>query len=183
MRGDEGVYQGPLAAGPADEPPLADRPPIADRLNASLRQQHEGRLVDLLHYGDMISMAHSIESRLPFLDHRLVEYCFRLPGALKYRQGHGKAILKQAVRGDVPAEVLDNRRKLGFVVPIARWFREQPAATIEPVLLAERCRDRGLFDVRRLRQALESHRAGRVDLSNNIYRWIMTELWFEEFID
>lgn len=183
LRGDEGVYRGPLAAGPADEPPLPDRPPIADRLNASLRHQHEGRLVDLLHYGDMISMAHSIESRLPFLDHRLVEFCFRLPGALKYRQGHGKAILKQAVRGDVPAEVLDNRRKLGFVVPIARWFREQPAATIEPVLLAERCRTRSLFDERRLRQALESHRAGRVDLSNNIYRWIMTELWFEEFID
>ena len=128
-------------------------------------------------------MAHSIESRLPFLDHRLVEFCFRLPGALKYRHGHGKAILKQAVRGDVPTEVLDNRRKLGFVVPIARWFREQPAATIEPVLLSERCRNRGLFDERRLRQALQSHRAGRVDLSNNIYRWIMTELWFEEFID
>ncbi|MBX9791336.1 MAG: asparagine synthase (glutamine-hydrolyzing) [Pirellulales bacterium] len=183
LRGDESVYRGPLAGGPADEPPLPNRPPIADRLNASLRQQHEGRLVDLLHYGDVISMAHSIESRLPFLDHRLVEFCFRLPGELKYRHGHGKAILKQAVRGDVPAAVLDNRRKLGFVVPIARWFRQQPAETIEPVLLSERCRDRGLFDAARLQRALAAHRAGRVDLSNNIYRWIMTELWFEEFID
>jgi asparagine synthase (glutamine-hydrolysing) len=182
-RGDEGVYIGPLAAGPQDEPRRDDVPSSSDRLNRSLMRQHEGRLVDLLHYGDAISMAHSLESRLPYLDHRLVEYCFRLPGCLKYRKGHGKALLKEAVRSDVPGDIVDSRRKLGFVVPIARWFRQQPEKTVFPVLRSDACRRRGLFEPRRLDQALERHIAGKLDLANNIYRWIMTELWFQEFID
>jgi asparagine synthase (glutamine-hydrolysing) len=181
-RGDELVYIGPLADGPQDAPerPL---PPMHDRLNRSLVRQHEGRLVDLLHYGDAISMAHSIESRLPFLDHRLVEFCFRLPGEFKYRDGHGKALLKEAVRGDVPADIRDARSKLGFVVPIARWFRRQPEKMVFPVLRSDACRMRGIFDPRRLDAALDRHIAGKVDLSNNIYRWLMTELWFQEFVD
>lgn len=182
-RGDESVYAGPLAQGPEDAPRHRDAPRTHDRLNASLIRQHEGRLVDLLHYGDVISMAHSIESRLPFLDHRLVEYCFRLPGRLKYVNGHGKAVLKDAVRRDVPAEILTTRQKLGFVVPIARWFRERPAETVYPVLRSAACRRRGIFDPQKLDSALEKHRRGAADLSNNIYRWIMTELWFQEFID
>lgn len=181
-RGDEQVYLGPLRDGPQDEPagPAAIG---GGRLNASLVRQHAGRLVDLLHYGDAISMAHSIESRLPFLDYRLVEYCCRMPGDFKYRDGHGKAVLKQAMRQIVPAEVLTPRKKLGFVVPIGRWFREQPERTVDPVLRSATCRRRGLFDPDRLDRALALHASGRADLSNNIYRWIITELWFQEFID
>lgn len=182
-RGDEQIYIGPLAAGPHDEPTGDDLPVAGDRLNRSLIEQHQGRLVDLLHYGDAISMAHSIESRLPFLDHRLVEYSCRLPGSFKYAHGHGKAVLKNAVRGDVPADILNTRKKLGFVVPISRWFRERPEVTVYPVLRSEACRRRGIFDPQRLDAALERHRSRRVDLSNNIYRWIMTELWFQVFID
>lgn len=181
-RGDESVYIGPLAGGAelADEREISGHP---ERLNAALVQQMEGRLVDLLHYGDAISMAHSLESRLPFLDHELVDYCVALPGSYKFRDGIGKRVLRAAMRGVVPDAILDDRRKLGFPTPIAEWFRHDAEKTIFPVLLDERCARRGIFDPRALRRALERHRAGQVDLSNNIYRWIITELWFQRFID
>ncbi len=183
FRGDEQVYIGALADR-VDKPESTRHNKDRDgRLNQSLIQQMEGRLVDLLHYGDAISMAHSLESRLPFLDHDLVDYCVSLPGEYKFRDGRGKAILREAVRHDVPAHILDDRKKLGFPTPIARWFREDPEHTIYPVLLGSECQQRGLFDTARLKHAIERHRQGKLDLSNNIYRWIMTELWFQVFID
>jgi asparagine synthase (glutamine-hydrolysing) len=183
VRGDEGVYAGPLRDVPWHDWERRDAPTMRDPLNRALRAQHSTTLIDLLHYGDAISMAHSIESRLPFLDHRLVEYAFRLPGRHKYRDGHGKAVLKRAVRGRVPEAILDSRRKLGFVVPIADWFRTRPDETVYPVLRSKTCRERGLFDPTRMDRAVRRHIDGHVDLSNTIYRWILTELWFQEFID
>ena len=84
---------------------------------------------------------------------------------------------------DVPPEIVDSRQKIGFVTPIARWFRDEAETTVDPVLRSEACRRRGLFDPAALEAALARHQAGRLDLSNNIYRWILTELWFQEFID
>lgn len=183
LRGDEKVYIGGLAKA-APVPPLPeDRPRFADHLTTALYEQHRGTLVALLHYGDAISMAHSIESRLPFMDYRLVELGFRLPGALKMRDGFGKKVLREAVRRDVPAEILAPRRKLAFQTPVSRWIREAPEKTAYPVLRSERCRQRGIFDPKRLEEALARHISGSVDLGNHIFRWIMTELWFQEFID
>ncbi|MGE0537282.1 MAG: asparagine synthase (glutamine-hydrolyzing) [Pirellulales bacterium] len=183
VRGDEGVYVGPLRKG--SERPESERRILhpADRLNASLVRQMEGGLVDLLHYGDAISMAHSIESRLPFLDHRLIEFCLRIPGSFKYQDGLGKLVLREAVRREVPARILDTRAKLGFPTPIARWFRERPDLTIYPVLHSAACRQRGIFAPQQIDAAVARHLSGQVDLSSNIYRWIITELWFQEFID
>jgi asparagine synthase (glutamine-hydrolysing) len=153
------------------------------RLNASLVEQLDGALGDLLHYGDAISMAHSIEARVPFLDYRLVEFCIRLPGEYKFRAGRGKAVLREAVKKLVPAEILDNRKKLGFPTPIARWFREQPENTVYPVLRSDACRRRGIFSPVEIESAIAQHVAGKQDFSSNIYRWLLTELWFQEFID
>ena len=137
----------------------------------------------MLHYGDAISMAHSIESRLPFLDHRLVEFVFSLPGEYKLRDGRGKALLREAVRGDVPDAILRDRPKLGFVVPIRDWFRSRPDATVLPVLLSRRCRERGLFNPQALERALGRHISGQVDLSNQIFRWLTLELWCRDALD
>ena len=183
LRGDEKVYSGGLAE-PAPVPPLPDdRPRFADHLTTALHRQHTGTLVGLLHYGDAISMAHSIESRLPFMDYRLVELGFRLPGALKVQDGYGKVALREAVRRDVPASILAPRRKLAFSTPVSRWLRDQPEVTAYPVLRSARCRERGIFDPKRLDEALARHVSGKVDLGEHIFRWIMTELWFQEFID
>jgi asparagine synthase (glutamine-hydrolysing) len=183
LRGDERVYCGPLRDRREDPDRLRQIPPTNGRLNASLMEQIEGGLVNLLHYGDAISMAHSLESRVPFLDYRLVEYCVRLPGEFKYRQGRGKAVLRQAMRGLVPDDILDTRAKLGFPVPISRWFREHPERTIYPVLRSPECRSRGIFSEKYVEQAIARHQSGSADLSSNIYRWILAELWFQQFID
>ena len=152
-------------------------------LNAELRRQHEGNLAHLLQYGDALSMAHGVECRLPFMDFRLVEAVFRMPGHYKLQAGMGKAVLRRAMRGIVPDDILDDRRKRAFTTPIARWFRDDPEKTVHPVLLSERCRNRGLFAPRELENALERHRSGRFDLSFHIFRWLTTELWFQRFID
>lgn len=181
-RGDEQVYIGPLVG----RSERIDRH-TAERgvglLNRSLVAQLDGVLGDLLHYGDAISMAHSLESRVPFLDYPLVEFCLRLPGEYKFRQGKGKAILRQAARQDVPADILQNPKKLGFVTPIARWFRDDPETTVYPVLWSNACRTRGIFSPQQIDATLARHIAGEKDMSSNIFRWILTELWFQTFID
>ncbi len=152
-------------------------------MTSPLYHQHTGGLRALLHDGDSISMAHSIESRLPFMDYRRVEFGFRLPSELKFRNAHGKAVLKDAVRPLVPSRIVDTRGKLGFVTPVAKWFRDQAEEVIYPVLRDERCRARGLFDETQIERALDQHASGRFHGSNHIFRGISTELWFQEFID
>ena len=183
IRGDESVYAGVLAGGPDVQEEREDAPICGEALSTYLRRSHETSLTTLLHYGDAISMAHSIESRLPFLDHRLVEFVFSLPGEYKLRDGQGKALLREAVRGYVPDAILRDRPKLGFVVPIRDWFRSQPDATMLPVLLSKRCRERGLFDPKALERALRRHISGQVDLSNQIFRWLTLELWCRQVLD
>ena len=124
-----------------------------------------------------------MESRLPFMDYRLVEFGFRLPGHLKVLGANGKLVLKDAVRNDVPSDILSGGRKLGFATPISEWFRSQPERVVYPILRSPRCRERGLFDPDALERAVQRHIRGDVDLSSQIFRWITTELWMRRFID
>lgn len=183
LRGDESVYSGCLAKGPDKQADRGDAHIYPESLANNLRRNHEEGLSTLLHYGDAISMAHSIESRLPFMDYRLVEFVFSLPGEFKIRDGSGKVLLKEAVRGLVPEFVLNNPYKLGFIVPIREWFRDRPDDTMYPVLLSDRCRQRGLFDTKALERALRRHVSGRVDLSSQIFRWLTLELWCQIAMD
>ena len=184
LRGDGQVYAGALdAAAPRPHGRLEAAPQMDDILNVELRNQHEGGLVKLLHYGDAISMAHSLESRLPFMDYRLVEFAFSLPGHFKLRDGYGKAVLRRALRDDVPDDILSKRNKLAFRTPVERWFKDCPEETVYPILKSEACRKRGIFDPQALDRALDRHRSGKVDLSHIIFRWLMTEMWFQRFID
>lgn len=83
-----------------------------------------GHLQELLRYTDRNSMAHSREVRLPFLDHRLIEFCLRLPDTFLYRHGESKWILRSSLRGLVPDEILDRRDKVGFATPWAQWWSD-----------------------------------------------------------
>ena len=184
MRGDESVYAGLLSGGPDAQEKRADAPDYGEALcQQATAYPRDAVSTPLIYYGDAISMAHSIESRLPFMDYRLVEFAFSLPGEYKIRDGTGKALLREAVRGHVPDAILADRPKLGFVVPIREWFRTQPEATMLPVLLSQRCRERGLFNPQALERALRRHIAGRVDLSNQIFRWLTLELWCRNTLD
>jgi len=150
-----------------------------------LRHQHSGGLVNLLHYGDAISMANSIEMRMPFLDYRLVEYVWSLPNDFKIKHGVGKYIHREAMRGLVPTWILNNRIKFGFNTPISRQFQKKPKSCEDPidVLLSSRCLNRGLFSKAGLQKVIEIHRKRKRDYGLLLYRLLSTELWFQRFVD
>lgn len=181
-RGDERVYIRELVNGPARLRERRFPADYQDTINRSLILQHERGLRNLLLYGDAISMAFSIESRLPFMDYRLVEFCFSLPGTYKLRSGLGKAILRDSSRGLVPDDILNDRRKLGFVAPVAEWLREDRGIA-DDILNSKACRERGLFNTKQIRHMISQHASGRINVFSNIYRWMLTEMWFQEFID
>jgi asparagine synthase (glutamine-hydrolysing) len=120
-------------------------------------------------------MAHSREVRLPFLDRRIAEFALSLPAKFLYRRGVTKAVLREAVRGIVPAEVLARRDKVGFEPPQATWFAE-PAflSTISDVLLDRTARTRGLYDAAAIELDLSS---GRWRDPGGIWRALNLELW------
>jgi asparagine synthase (glutamine-hydrolysing) len=131
---------------------------------------------------DVASMASSLEVRCPLLDHPLVEFAATIPSGLKRDRSGGKAIFKEALRGLLPPAIL-TRRKMGFGVPLARWFRGELVDLLRGTLLDDRARRRDLFDPRFVRRLVEDHRAGRRDWSSRLWALLWLELWFREFID
>jgi asparagine synthase (glutamine-hydrolysing) len=146
--------------------------------NLSLLDQ-ETFLVSILHRQDKMSMAASIESRVPFMDYRLVEFANRIPTAHKIRRGSGKALVKEVARRYLPAEVVD-RRKSGFGVPLARWFRSNDGlgARIQE-LPGSASAD--MFDRVFLRQAVAEHRAGTHDHTELLWTALNLSTWRETF--
>jgi asparagine synthase (glutamine-hydrolysing) len=132
--------------------------------------------LDILTKVDRMSMAHSLEVRPPLLDTPLVEAMARLPSAWKVRGRERKALLRRAVRGWLPAEILD-RPKRGFGVPIRRWFRGPLRRATEEVLLDGRTLSRGLLSPRYVRALIDEHRSGRRDQSLRLWALLVLELW------
>ena len=155
-----------------------------DRLNALLHYDHETAILPmLLKFGDALSMAASIESRVPFLDHRLVEFVFRLPAQHKLRGPISKGILREAMAGIVPERILRRNDKIGFATPVGRWIAGCMDSGVRPVLLSKRCRERGIFDTQRIEKLLDKQTRGQASVEHSIFRWLSVELWFRLFID
>ena len=139
-------------------------------------------LVELLMKQDQMSMAASIESRVPFLDHELVERVAVMPGRLKLRGWQTKAVLRAAIQDVVPRAILA-RRKMGFPVPVGRWLRGPFRPLVDELVLGPRALGRGLFDRSALRRLAESHRAGLADHGDRLWLLINLELWQRMFLD
>jgi asparagine synthase (glutamine-hydrolysing) len=137
---------------------------------------------DILTKVDRMSMAVSLEARVPLLDHKLIEFVTRIPASLKLKGLETKYIFKQAVRGLVPDEIL-NRPKQGFGVPIAEWINLQLRGRIHETLTERRTRERGLFDSRYVSLLLEEHERGRRDHASALWALLMLELWHRSFVD
>ncbi|MEQ1828803.1 MAG: asparagine synthase (glutamine-hydrolyzing) [Pirellula sp.] len=180
-RGDESVYIGPLRDVPDYHMPETGY--YDDVLNRRLAKAHAVELTNLLHYGDAISMAFGIESRLPFLDHRLVEEVFSLPASFKLKDGVTKRILREATKSFVPESIRNNRFKQGFTTPISTWFRNASEENVRSILLSDACKSRGLFDSKRLSAIIDLHMSGKRDFGPALFRWITCEIWFRQFID
>ncbi|HXM54760.1 MAG TPA: asparagine synthase (glutamine-hydrolyzing) [Candidatus Dormibacteraeota bacterium] len=137
---------------------------------------------DLLVKMDVATMAHSLEARSPFLDHRLMEFAARLPPRLLVRRGRGKHLLKRALRGLLPDEVLD-RPKMGFRVPLAEWLRTGLRELLEDTLLDSRALGRGYFRPAAVREMVEAHHAGSDQHRRVLWDLLLLELWLRRFID
>ena len=123
----------------------------------------------------------SLESRVPLLDHRLMEFVATIPLSLKLRHGAGKYILKQAMADQLPPEIL-NRKKMGFGVPLHRWFRHELAEYTRDILLDARARQRGIIRPEAVSKLLQQHQEGR-DYSVQIWSLLCFEGWCRTWWD
>jgi len=139
-------------------------------------------LVELLMKQDQMSMAASIESRVPFLDHELVEHVVRTPAQFKIRGLTTKAILREALRDRVPREILQ-RRKLGFPVPFGRWARERFAPLVRDTILGPRALARGMFAREPLERLVSEHAAGTANHADRLWVLLNLEIWQRIFLD
>ena len=137
---------------------------------------------DILTKVDRMSMAASLETRAPLLDHKLIEFAMRIPGSLKMAGLDTKHILKMAVKDIVPAEIL-NRPKQGFGVPIQMWINEQLRDRIQDTLRDQRTRERDYVNSDYLNVLLDEHGRGRRDHSTGLWALFMLELWHRTFVD
>ena len=128
-----------------------------------------------------MSMAHSIEARVPLLDHKLVEFAATIPPELQRRGGTTKYVLKRALRGVLPDQIID-RPQQGFAVPLARWFRGELSGFVRDLLLSETTRHRAIINPAYVEQLLERHENGR-DLDFHLWTLISFELWCRTFLD
>ncbi|HVP54250.1 MAG TPA: asparagine synthase (glutamine-hydrolyzing) [Candidatus Eisenbacteria bacterium] len=133
---------------------------------------------DFLVSVDRPSMAASLEVRCPFLDHRLAEFATRIPASWKWQNGKGKRILLDALGDRLPTQLL-TRKKMGFSVPLAQWFRGPLRELVHDSLLSPTFLDRGIVSAEFVRYMLAEHDRGRRSNHAQIYRLIMLELWFK----
>jgi asparagine synthase (glutamine-hydrolysing) len=136
-------------------------------------------LVGILHRQDKMSMAASIESRVPFMDYRIVEFANRLPSTFKIRKGSGKAIVKDLARQFLPAKIVD-RRKSGFGVPLARWFRSNEGLGARLAGLPDHPAA-DVLDRAALRRLVAEHRTGARDHSEVLWTALNLVLWRDAF--
>ena len=137
---------------------------------------------DLLIKADKMTMASGIELRVPFLDHKLVEYAATIPSWMKVNKLNSKYIFKSYAKKFVPKEIVF-RKKQGFPVPVKQWMRKELKSGVKEVLLDRRSRERGLFNPNYIKSMFEQHEQGSQDYSKNLWNLLVLELWMRKFID
>jgi asparagine synthase (glutamine-hydrolysing) len=136
----------------------------------------------LLLYTDKLSMANSLEARVPFLDHELFGECFKLPDKYKLNGTNKKLIFKAAMRGLVPDENIDKKKK-GFLAPVNQWLRTDMNDYVHDLLMSDTCLSRGYFTREGMQHVLDLHDSGREDYGRHIFCLVLLETWFRVFID
>lgn len=156
----------------------------AATLHDALLDHFEYKLEHLLKWEDRNSMWFSLEARVPFLDHRLVEKTLALPGDQVIHHGMTKYILRQAMQGVLPEKIRQRRDKIGFDTPQDEWFRVPPFQKfIKELLESESLIGRGLINSHMALQLYQRHLDGQINISKEIWKWLHLEMWFREFID
>jgi asparagine synthase (glutamine-hydrolysing) len=163
--------------------PEANGAHYRDRLRRQLHLILTSRgLPELLRYEDRNSMAHSLEARVPFLDHRLVELMFSLQATELIDRGRTKAVLRRALGDLLPPVVRDRVDKLGFVTPEQQWLRGRLGELAADVFASQSFRDRGWVDAGAARARLERHRRGELNAGFELWRALNLELWARMYL-
>jgi asparagine synthase (glutamine-hydrolysing) len=183
------LYSDDLAAATAGFDPFAvhrayyQRSDARDPLDRSLYVDLKTYLADdILVKVDRMSMAHGLEVRAPFLDHRVVEFVATLPAGLKLRGRTTKFILREAMRPVLPGAVLA-KPKHGFTAPIGRWLGHELRDLVEDLLFDPRAEQRGWFNSRTVKQLWADHHEGVRDASHQLWILLVLELWCRAFVD
>jgi len=136
----------------------------------------------LLIVDDKLSMAHSVEARVPFLSNKMVNFASKIPTDWKLKNGKGKAILRDAMRSILPDEVI-NRRKQGFTPPDSTWYKNDSLSYIEDLILGERALDRGLFERKAIKNIISDHVNGIHNHRFHIWSLMSLEWWHRLYVD
>jgi asparagine synthase (glutamine-hydrolysing) len=192
-----GIFNGPLKTNLLSESTKAsiesdssrvfqhwlEKNPQRDDLSSMLYLDTKIWLPDnLLMKGDKMTMAASLEARIPLLDSGLIEYAAGIPSDIKVKPFHAKYLLKRAYADFLPEPIL-TRKKMGFNVPTGTWFREGQRDLITRLLLSERARSRGFLNNACVASVLRDHLEGKTHYGNQIFILASLELWFRVFID
>jgi asparagine synthase (glutamine-hydrolysing) len=156
--------------------------PSADLLQKMTYLELKQRLAELLLMRvDKMTMATSVEARVPFLDHELVEFAMALPPHMKVRDGVGKWILKRAVDGVIPHEIA-YRPKQGFGAPVSEWFRGELGKRAREAIRRSSLAERGLLDYDRIDELWNAHRSGRTDWSFQLWNIYNVSAWYDYWV-
>jgi asparagine synthase (glutamine-hydrolysing) len=155
--------------------------PQASSLQRMLYADQKTYLVELLMKQDQMSMACSIESRVPFLDHPFVEFAMRVPDGLKIRGNTQKYILKKAVEDLIPHEIL-HRKKMGFPTPLSEWFRDRKAGPLWETLCARDGFLGSYLNLRVVKSLIERQSSGFEDGTDRLWRLLNLQIWGDIFI-
>lgn len=148
-------------------------------LNRMLYFDLKVHLPSLLQVEDRTSMAWGLESRIPLLDHRIVEHIAGISTNIKFSGGKPKYLFRKAIRNIVPDEIMNRKDKMGFPVPLSKWIHNELGDFVNDILFSKKAQERGIFNSKRLRQQVKNEKSfGRV-----IWGALCLELWFREFID
>ncbi len=153
-------------------------------LQDALLNHFEYKLEHLLKWEDRNSMWYSMEARVPFLDHRLVERTLTLPDEDIIYRGHTKHILREAMKGIMPETIRLRMDKIGFGTPQDEWFRGAIFRDyIEALICSDSFRSRGLMDMEKVKTIYRHHLARKGNYGNEIWKWIHLENWYRKYID
>jgi asparagine synthase (glutamine-hydrolysing) len=157
--------------------------PGADLLTKMTYLELKQRLAELLLMRvDKMTMATSVESRVPFLDHELVEFALALPPEMKVRDGVGKYLLKKAVAGSILPEHIVYRPKQGFGAPVAEWFKDELGRRAQAQINASALRARGLLDYEEIDRMWEAHRRGPVNWAFHLWNIYNVSAWYDYWV-
>jgi len=150
-------------------------------LDQALYDSIKRGLPSLLRHEDRNSMAHSIESRLPFLDYRLAEFVFATPDRQKIYNGLTKYVLRNAMVGILPDAVRRRADKVGFATPMATWLRADLIDFVREIINSEQFTQRPYWRVDQRRSEYEAHVRGEKNIGGPVWRWVNLELWLRRF--